>query len=359
MMLNNNKRKIFLGLSILLIGLMLLGSILPVVAYDSKIAFQQNPPDDSHRMPMTPPMYHNGIAKIETDKLTVAVTADGKVLHFMYWNTSDPSIVYHAKFVQIMEYIDRNGDGAFQYNEVVSGSMFSISAVDFAFSGFENITDSNGDVIGIKFSFNSTNVDDIRQSNLELDVICFLFYKDTKVDGIDVNGLTEMKFTIVIKNWKWVRNDSNLAVRFDLTWSNSSDKPMARVGDNHFDFQHGEGVEHRISNTAREKRRIEMTYKGVTGYLDYIPDVNVDEKNAVTNATYSVYNDHMRVFFAYPHFNNTLVHDPIIGVTTETEASSVSIEGTLGQLMTSDYLTYGVLAIVVIIVAIVIKKIRR
>ncbi|MGQ4834384.1 MAG: hypothetical protein ACP6IS_10885 [Candidatus Asgardarchaeia archaeon] len=356
MILKMIARKAGITIGFILLGLLLLSTIQPVVASGLSSQFDNRRP----KVPTSPPMYNKGLAKIVTDQITVAVTADGQVLHFMYWNTSDPSIVYHAKFVQIMEYIDQNGDGAFEYNETVPGSMFAISAVTFEFSGFENITDSNGTVIGVKFSFNSTSVNDVRQSNLELDVICYLFYVDTEMDGIQVNGLSELKFTIVIKNWNWVRDNSNLAVRFDLTWSNSTDKPKARVGDKHFDFQEDEGIEHRITNKVKEQRRIEMNYKGNVGYFDYVPDVNTDIGKKVANATYCVYADHVRMFFSYPHFNKTLVHDPIIGITSlESETTIGSFGETLSQYGISEYTLLGVIAIVLVIAVAVVKKIRK
>jgi len=351
-----NVKKFSILIGILLIAALVIGSMPQAISASDTPYLQDDPRRPMQPPVTTPPTYSKGIAKIETEKITVAVTADGMVLHFLFWNTSDPSIVYHAKFVQMMEYIDSNGDGIFQYNEMVPASVLAVSAIDFSFSGFENITDNDGNVIGIKFSFNSTNVSDVRQSNLELDVVCYLFFEDSEINGIAVNGLTELKFTIVIKNWKWVRDDSDLVVRFDLTWSNTTDKPRCRANSEEVDMQKNmEGNEKKLQSRTQNKYRcMELVHDKQIGYFDYVSTAIADGQTVSTNASYATYGDLLRVYFTYPHFENELIHDPIIGIASETEEAGDLIS----QYIPTDYLTISIIVIVVIIVAIVVKKIR-
>ena len=58
-----------------------------------------------------------GVVILKTDVLTIMVNTRSGLPHFKWWVTEHNDTVYIAKFVSMIEFIDENGDGAFQYNE--------------------------------------------------------------------------------------------------------------------------------------------------------------------------------------------------------------------------------------------------
>ena len=99
---------------------------------------------------------------------------------------------------------------------------------------------------------------------------------------------------------------------------------------------------------------MELVHDKQIGYFDYVSTAIADGQTVSTNASYATYGDLLRVYFTYPHFENELIHDPIIGIASETEEAGDLIS----QYIPTDYLTISIIVIVVIIVAIVVKKIR-
>ena len=302
--------------------------------------------------------YRNGMAVLETPVFTVKVTAMGEVVHFLFWNTSDPEVVYHVKFVSMAEFIDENGDNVYQFNETVGGSMLTFQSMEWEFSGFQNITDANGETIGVKFSFNSTGVQGLfRQENLEVDIVCYMFFEDAEVDGVSVKGLTELKFTIVIKDWDWMRDDSMLALRWDISWSNVTEegevKPCVEGRD--IDMSK-EMAEERPMEDKEDRKALEIKCGEQLGYFDYTAKALVDGAEGEATASYATCEDCIRVFLCYPHFTNELVHDPVIGVTTTTvEAEITAGEGTIAGIPIM-YIVGGIFLAIVIAVVAVIKK---
>lgn len=309
--------------------------------------------------------YGNGRVVLETPVFTVQVTAMGEVVHFHFWNTSDPEIVYHVKFVSIVEFIDENNDGTYQSNEIVGESMLTFPSLAWEFSGFKNITNANGETMGVKFSFNSSEVRVPRQQNLEIDIVCYMFFEDTEVDGVLVNGLTELKFTIVIRNWSWTREDSMLALRWDISWSNVTEGKDVKPCVAGRDISPSEEMtEEKPIRDEEGKRTLEIRCGKQLGYFDYTATIVVDGSEGEATASYITCKDCIKVFLCYPHFNTELVHDPTIGLTTTTEEAAAEEETTgegisLPEAITEIPMMYfvgGIFLVVVIAVVMAVKK---
>ena len=308
--------------------------------------------------------YSNGRVVLETPVFTVQVTAMGEVVHFQFWNTSDPEIVYHVKFVSIVEFIDENGDGTYQSNEIVRGSTpLTFASLSWEFSGFQNITNANGETIGVKFSFNSSEVRDPRQQGLEIGIICYMFFEDTELDGVPVNGLTELKFTIAIRNWSWTGEDSMLALRWDISWSNVTEEGVKPRVAGRDVSPPGEMTEEKPIGDKEGKKALEIRCGKQLGYFDYTATTIVDGNEGEATASYITCEDCIRVFICYPHFSTELVHDPIIGLTTteettaeeETTGEGVTLPETIAGIPTM-YLVGGIFLVIVIAVVMAVKK---
>jgi len=339
-MRNNKKLKIATGfVALFLVGLLLMSSA--VIAADHRTPPQPPEFKKPGMVPHNPIMsgkfgqsrfnYTNGMILLETPELSIRITAMHQVIHFMYWNTSDPSIVYNAKFVRIFEFVDANNDSAYQANETVSRSVVPLSTFTWNFTGFENITDENDNVIGVMFGYVSTGVNVPLQPNLQVAIYCYLFYEDAEINGITVNGLNELKFTIEINNWTWASNESLLGVRFDLSWSNvtAQERIHTRIGDEEAHLgTNTTGHEKPLKNETQRSLRMEYEGDGkrTIGYLDYVSEIVVDGENSTMTASYATNGNMLTIYFAYPHFDYYLVHDPIIGIASE----SIETTGTTG-----------------------------
>ncbi len=309
--------------------------------------------------------YSNGRVMLETPVFTVQVTAMGEVVHFQFWNTSDPEIVYHVKFVSIVEFVDENGDKTYQSNEIVGESMLTFPSLTWEFSGFQNITNANGETIGVKFSFNSSEVRNPRQRDLEIDIVCYMFFEDTEVDGLLVNGLTELKFTIVIRNWSWTREDSMLALRWDISWSNVTEEKDIKPCVAGRDISPSEEMtEEKPIGDKEGRRALEIGYGEQLGYFDFTATIIVDGGEGEATASYITCEDCIKVFLCYPHFETEVTHDPIVGLTTTEETTAeeeeatgegVTLPETIAGIPTM-YLVGGIFLVVVIAVVMAVKK---
>ena len=308
--------------------------------------------------------YSNGRVVLETPIFTVQVTAMGEVVHFQFWNTSDPEIVYHVKFVSIVEFVDENGDGTYQFNETVGGSMLTFPSLTWEFSGFQNITNANGETIGVKFSFNSSEVRVPRQQNLEIDIVCYMFFEDTEVNGVLVNGLTDLKFTIVIRNWSWTREDSMLALRWDISWSNVTEEKDVKPCVAGRDISLSGGMTEEEPIEGKEgKKALEIRCGKQVGYFDYTATIIVDGSEGEATASYITCENCIKVFLCYPHFETEATHDPIVGLTTteettaeeETTGEGITLPETIAGIPTM-YLVGGIFLVIVIAVVMAVKK---
>ncbi|MHA1238222.1 MAG: hypothetical protein ACTSSJ_03105 [Candidatus Odinarchaeia archaeon] len=272
--------------------------------------------------------YSSGQVTITTDKLAVKVTGisgeGDSIVHFLFWNVNDNSTVYHVKFVQLIEFIDSNGDNAFQYDEHVPTRVLALQSLKWNFSGFVN------DSAGIHFNFTldtpSANNPYFDVSGLTVILSCHLYYDNVSVDGISIAGLAELKINVVIAGWPWSSNDPNtaLALRMDITSSIEEDGGVitpnvkSPKGDEiHMDSPMGEGEEMHLELSQEVKQEITLlnTEDQVISYVGFAKTATTDDGEIDVYVSYRTTGSGLMVFFCYPKWNGTLVHDPSLGVT--------------------------------------------
>ena len=52
----------------------------------------------------------SGTATITIDDFSVKVVGQGQMVHFQFWNVSDPEVKYNVNFVNLIEFEDLNLD---------------------------------------------------------------------------------------------------------------------------------------------------------------------------------------------------------------------------------------------------------
>jgi len=228
---------------------------------------------------------------VEGTNYVFKVTGMGNVPHYQFYEKTEPStpsegeetiqeseipepanVVYHIKFVQLIEFNDTNGDKKFDANEQVPGGghQLALPSIKWDYTIDE----------GTK-TFNFTAPEGSKPW-IQL------------VNHYDNESL--LKFDIELKDWNWIREDSQLALRFDVT----------------MDPEHAEAV------TVTE------VDNGVSFKYDDEPSYFVSSLNATIDGTFTPdsvgvavitteENNGARVYISYPHFEISVRHDPTIG----------------------------------------------
>jgi len=228
---------------------------------------------------------------VEGTNYVFKVTGMGNVPHYQFYEKTEPStpsegeesiqeseipepanIVYHVKFVQLIEFNDTNEDGKFDANEKVSGGghQLALPSVKWDYTIDE----------GTK-TFNFTAPEDSKPW-IRL------------VNHYDTESL--LKFDIELKDWNWIREDSELALRFDVTT----------------DPEHAGAVTvTEVENGVRFEYDTEIAY--FVSSLEATIDGTLTSDSVGVAVSLTEENNGARVYISYPHFKISVHHDPTIG----------------------------------------------
>ena len=261
--------------------------------------------------------------------------AGGQVpkFQFMIDNDFEGDFEYAVMFHSLTEYLDYNQDGIFQFNESglwqqetpagpVFSSTLSLSAVRFAFSGFNvEYIDGTEDLYAVHFNYTSETINAPNYSGFEITIVVHIYMDDQVIDGYELKGGQEMKFDIIMNNWPWQRDDTNLAMRFDIIPMNSAytyrlndtnGKPLNT--DNNttgYEYQvlnHGEAVKEQFS-IGDEKYQAFFAYANQAQYL-----INNSYEYKTVNCSVSSLGDgSLQTYLSFEHFDDEITYDPSIG----------------------------------------------
>ncbi|GAH13807.1 unnamed protein product, partial [marine sediment metagenome] len=196
--------------------------------------------------------------------------AGGQVPKFQFM--TDAGFEYNVMFHSLTEYLDYNEDGVFQFNETglwkedaPPGPVFSntlpLSSVRFTFNGFEvDYEIGTEELTAVHFNYTSETINAPNYGDFEITIVVHLYLNDQDIDGYELIGGQEMKFDVIMNNWPWQREDSNLAMRFDIipmnvaynyrlndTNGNLVNMDENTTGSEYKVLNHGEGVKEQFS----------------------------------------------------------------------------------------------------------------
>lgn len=253
---------------------------------------------------------------------------------------------------------------------------FPFDAAKWSLIGPENITDNNGNVIGMQFSFNLTEVHDKRFKFAEGNILIrnrFYFVPvQEKINDQTMNiTRAELKSDIIIKHWEWnfyeaVKHKPDnktiepliinilsmfkptLVLKAHFTSPLMPSDPYkdfnillkqggedeVEIGDEEVET-HGEhglklGVnmendtkieEHEINRVRMPGLVIKTSGGLVGGFFRFVPNATVTYPNGTKEIVpvkgyFILHGKHVTTFLVYQYFNNgTLEHDPSIGIT--------------------------------------------
>jgi len=271
----------------------------------------------------------NKLVTISVDNLTIMVNAGGQIPKFHY--QVDNGLSFNVMFKLMAEYYDFNDDGAFQYNEtniwgseppgigeVRYNTIFSMSSVVWAFSGFE-VEESEGVAVAIHFNFTSTDILDPNYAGLELAIVAHFYLDNQVIDGYEIAGGRELKFDLIVKNWPWQKDDTNLAIRFDISTDNADDNLEQEHGKPIDLGSNTTGMEQKAKHTPGEmKQNVTIEHDGSIGYFAYSNQsqnmINNKYQTMVVNASYSSDgNNNVQYYLCFEHFDDEFRYDPSVG----------------------------------------------
>ncbi|WEU40860.1 MAG: hypothetical protein OdinLCB4_002800 [Candidatus Odinarchaeum yellowstonii] len=275
--------------------------------------------------------YQSGQLTLQTDKIIVRVTGlsgagSNNMPHIIFWNPDDNNTIYHLKFIQLIEFIDSNGDQVFQYNEIATGNpVFSFASSQWNFSGF--VEEENG--VSCNFTLDSSKipVGILNLSDFEFILAVHIYSTDHQItvagENTTINALYEVKVDIIMKGWDWKTSNPNtmLALRVDLTWQTGAEAQLKMGLPGGHSIEAGtvinQGEEKKINNTATIQEQINFTGTDseTLAYFKYI-DVAEDDLGPLNvTASYATTQSGLKIYLCYPKWTGTLVHDPTVGVT--------------------------------------------
>jgi len=295
----------------------------------------------------------NNLVTLTVGDLTIKVNAGGQVPKFHYQLESGLS--FNIMFKLIAEYYDFNGDGVFQYNEtniwgnevpapgeIRYKTILALPSVVWEFSGFER-EEVDGTTVAVHFNFTSASILDPYYIDLELAIVAHLYMEDQIIDGYALEGGRELKFDLLVKNWPWQKDDTDLAIRFDISSDNDEDDIEQEPGTPVETGSNTTGMEQKAKHTEEVKQDVTIDHGDVEGYFAYATQsqnrINNEYQTKGVEASYSSDGeDNIQYYLCFEHFDDELIYDPSIGSIGDETASI----GTISLI----FLSFGTLIVI-------------
>ncbi len=276
------------------------------------------------------------IVTLNIDDLAITVNAGGQVPKFHY--KLESGLSFNIMFKLIAEFYDFNEDGVFQYNEtniwgtdppeigeIRYNTILALPSVMWAFSGFESEVVEEK-TVAIHFNFTSTNIFDPFYADLELAIVAHLYLEDQTIDGYQLEGGRELKFDLIVKNWPWQKDDTNLAIRFDISSENEDAEMEQEAGKPIETGSNTTGMEQKAEHTEDVKQVLAINHGDVEGYFAYATEsqnnIGGEFQTKNVEASYSTDgDDNIQYYLCFEHFDDELIYDPSIGSIGEETAS--------------------------------------
>ncbi len=283
--------------------------------------------------------YSAGIATLSTDSLNVMVVGINQSPHFHWWDPNNDSIDYHVRFISLFEANDTDGDGVFTRQvDTVVGPRFMLPTAGWEFSGFETVNES-GVVTAVNFNFTSTSEYDPRPGGPMGDYshLPGLSNFDVMVQirvHLYASTPNQLKFDVVVDGWNWTYNTSILVLQYTIAESG-----------------HGQSMP---ESTPTGFHKTGTQFHFDNAYMNYESEaLSLQAQNSVqVKASYGegIGNENGEsVYLSFGYFgNNTLVYDPVIGISSE---SSTPLFDTTTLLIVG-----GIVAVALIVVALKVRK---
>ncbi len=266
-----------------------------------------------------------GMITITTEYITFKFT-EGRP-NFTWWNgnTSSSDEVYNVHYMTISEYFgdDEVLDGL---NELIGGLSYNLLTSVWSTDVVEE--DEN---VTITMTMSGL------ANDVELQFIVHIYTSDQVISGTDsvVEGLTEIKFDIVVKNWQFSEGAQGLGIKAQIHESQRRHRVRIRSGS-----EEENGNRSRLMNfESEEYNNAVVAFYEWTTFADIY---NGSEKIDSIDVGTTYFNDGMpgpgegpiggdqevyNQWLTYPNYGDslTMIHDPSVGVDPEAISNNLSL----------------------------------
>ena len=230
-------------------------------------------------------------------KLNVEVQKSDSSLKLQFQgkeNTTKSELELRVLFERLIEFRDNGSKpGKFDSNDTVVSSI-DLRRLKWNVSRVEN-KDANGTITMVTITQNA--------SSSALEAIAFIYHLTPTTKTIVFGNATEakiriwqVKFDVHIRGFEWKSNDTMLALSAAFNAEFEAHIP-------------GE-------DTVKFKRA-----DGITPFFNWGGNATADGANIVVGATLG----NKSIVLTYPHFNNALLHDPLIGYIVSEEIVQILV----------------------------------
>ncbi len=223
---------------------------------------------------------------VYTDNIVVEILGGANNPFFFFYQPSEENITYKLQLEKIFESEDFNDNGEYDYLEeiLVNNTMVSLPSLEWEFSEFELINDTNGVTTNLNFNLTSTHDKalELNGTNINDD-----FYIQFRMH-MDVAESAQLKFDVVIDDYTFTSDTSNLILSFRL-----------------FTTQNEEMV------------RTNSSFAFGNAFFDSEESANDTNGHTEVGVSSMCTDAESRIYLSYEHFDGLMVHDPTIGFTED------------------------------------------
>jgi len=266
-----------------------------------------------------------GMITITTEYITFKFT-EGRP-NFSWWNgnTSTSDEVYNVHFMEISEYFgeDEILDGL---NELVGGLSYNL----FTSVWSTEVVEEDDEVT---ITMTMTGL----ANDVELQFIVHIYTTDQVIPGTDsvVEGLTEIKFDIVVNNWQFSEGAQGLGIKAQIHESQRRNRVRLRSGS-----EDENGNRSRLMNfESDEYNNAVVAYYEWTTFADVYDGLNKIDTIEVGTTYFNAdmpgpgegpigeEQEIVNQWLTYPNYGDslTLVHDPSVGVDPAAISNNISL----------------------------------
>jgi len=210
---------------------------------------------------------------------------------------------YSVKFVRLIEFIDTNGDGLFDYSDRQLAIGILCEKTQWHVDVRRNTTTL---VVNLTARIRVVHLYGRYgpPSSARVSMVNWIFSNDMQLNDYDIRGGSEIKIDLIVKNWPWHLKTSMLALQIEIRAFRGSEKPSH--GRMHVRDEH---------DTHKQKNMKEIGYISESiGYgILFRASKKIlvdDEETTLMGITAS--ND--TILITYPRFSKKLIHDPSIRI---------------------------------------------
>jgi len=210
----------------------------------------------------------------------------------------EPGIMFRSTIYSLVEFLDGNGDGKVQENEILQ----ALPLESLAWSVRSEVQEPNA-TVRIIYTYDTADYEFSIIINIFRSPTIQYFVFDNKTLAYLVDGnANEVKFDLSVRRWPWSSGSSKLALRLEVLAQFPGSIELRSIGKNE-------------QWLAFEAENQTIRIKWITKARVCLPDGSEQVVDVSATHGVSANTGEILVDFVYPNFQGrTLVHDPSVGI---------------------------------------------